>query len=299
MRNILFFLTLLSATHTYGQGDGPRAYWPAPKGTDIMSSLYLHVNSNSAFDNTFFVKDAEFDTDMFGLMYTRVFDVAGHTAAVVAMISGGSLSGGIDNIYTGETSGLADTYVIGVFNLTGAPSVTVEEYMKTNYDVVIDVIAAFRAPTGSYEADRNLNIGTNRWEFKFGFPMMKFFNWGTPKVTSIELFPSISFFTNNNDLADPNASLSQSALFNIEGHVTRKLSKLFWASLDYQYRYGGRTSIEEVKNDNLINSLSLGGSVGADFNPKFGAYITYGGVVLNNENGLDGNLLKLICSFKF
>ena len=29
-----------------------------------------------------------------------------------------------------------------------------------------------------YDADKNINIGTNRWEFKLGFPMMHFFNWG-------------------------------------------------------------------------------------------------------------------------
>jgi hypothetical protein len=257
------------------------------------------VNSNSAFENAFFIKEANFDTDMFGLMYTKVFGIGGRTAAVVAMVSGGSLSGGIEDIFTGETSGLADTYVIGVYNLYGAPSVDIEEYMQTKYDLVIDMIAAFRAPTGAYDADRNLNIGTNRWEFKFGFPMMKFFHWGTQKVTSIEVFPSISFFTDNTDIDNSNANLEQSAMFNLEGHVTRKLSKLLWASLDYQYRYGGRTSLGDVQNDNLINALSLGASLGADFSPAFGAYITYGGVVLNNENGLDGNLIKLICSFKF
>jgi len=295
---ILLAYLLIFSTLTYGQGDGPRAYWPAPKGTNILAPIYSHVNSNSAFDNTLFVTEADFKTNIYGLMYTHVFEVAGRTAAAVGMVSLGNTQGGIRNIYEGESKGLADTYMIGLINLYGAPAVNGQGYIKTRYDKIVDVIIGIRAPTGVYNADKKINIGTNRWEFKLGFPMMKFFNWGTAKVTSIELLPSISVFTFNNDISNGD-KLKQNALFNLEGHVTQKLSKIIWASFDYQYRYGGQPKIDGELQGNRINSLAVGGTLGADINPKYGGYITYGGIVATNENGIEGNILKILFSYKF
>ncbi|WP_034061552.1 transporter [Lacinutrix jangbogonensis] len=281
------------------QGDGTRAYWPVPAGTNMVTPLYFHINSNAAFNNPLVVAEAEFETNLYGAMYTRVFNLAGRSAAVIAMVSGGTLNGEISGLIEGETSGMADTYVIGLVNLYGAPSVDLETYMQTKYNFAADVIVAFRAPTGSYDADRILNIGTNRWEFKLGFPMMKFFNWGTNKVISIELVPTLSLFTDNTDISGTNASLEQTALFNLEGHVTRKFSKLIWGSFDYLYRNGGRTSLGGVNNNDLINALQIGGTVGFDINPKIATYVTYGGIVAQNTNGLDGDFLKLSFSYNW
>ncbi len=282
-----------------GQGDGPRAYWPVPEGTNIITPMYFNINSNAVFNNQLVVAEAEFETNLYGAMYTRVFNVAGRTAAVIAMVSGGTLSGGVSGVIEGEISGMADTYVIGLLNLHGAPSADLQTYVQTKYDFAVDVIVAFRAPTGSYDADRILNIGTNRWEFKLGFPMLKFFDWGTNKVFSIELVPTISLFTDNTDISGTNASLEQSALFNLEGHVTRKFSKLIWGSFDYLYRNGGRTSLGGVNNDNLINALQIGGTIGFDINPKVATYVTYGGIVAQNTNGLDGDFFKVSFSYNW
>jgi hypothetical protein len=296
---VVFSACFAFATFTANaQGDGPRAYWPAPKGTQAITPLYTHVNSNSTFENTLFVGGADFNTDVYGLMYSNVFAISGRTAAVVAMVSAGSTKGGIKNIYEGESSGLTDTYVIGLINLYGAPSVDGKGYVETKYNNILDVTLSFKAPTGEYDAEKNINIGTNRWEFKLGFPMMKFFNWGTQKVTSIELLPTYSLFTNNNDISG-GETLSQKGLFGLEGHVTRKLTKILWASFDYQYKNGGRASIDDVEKENHINVLMLGGTVGFDITQKFGGYITYGDVVATTSNGMDGNMLKILFSYKF
>lgn len=295
---ILLACLLMFSTKSYGQGDGPRAYWPAPKGTDIVAPIYSHVNSNSTFDNTLYVAKADFDTNIYGLMYTHVFEIAGRTAAAVGMLSYGNTQGGIRNIFEGESKGLADTYLIGLINLYGAPAVNGEGYIKTSYDKILDVIIGIRAPTGEYDSEKSINIGTNRWEFKLGFPMIKFFNWGTTKVTSIEVLPSISVFTSNNDISNGD-ELKQDALFNLEGHVTQKLSKIFWGSFDYQYRYGAQANVDGISQGNKINSLAIGATLGADINPKFGGYITYGRIVATTDDGINGDILKILFSYKF
>jgi len=226
---LLFSLIFLQI---YAQGEGPKAFWPAPKGTSVVTPLYLNLKSNRIFTNPIFVEGAEFNTNVYGVMATTIFNIKGKTAAVAGVFSGGSTSGGLKDIYEGSSSGFADVYIMGILNLYGAPSATLEEYMKTKYNWIVDVQVAFKAPTGKYDKDKLVNLGTNRWQFKLGFPIMKFFNWGTAKVTSIEVLPSISFFTNNNELSNENETLQQKPIFNFESHVTQKLTKMLWVSFD-------------------------------------------------------------------
>ena len=188
---IIFFLCFTLPINA--QGDGPRAYWPQPKGTNIITPLYTYIGSNQVFDNPNFIKEADFNTNIYGVMYTHLFGIHGQTAAVVAMLTYGNTRGGIPN-FEGSTNGLGDLYVIGVYNLYGAPSIGIEEFTNSKYNTVIDITLSFRAPTGKYDTNDVLNLGTNRWEFKIGVPFMRFFNWGTPKVTSIEILPNVRFW---------------------------------------------------------------------------------------------------------
>jgi len=295
---LLFGLLLISSS-MYAQGEGPKAFWPAPKGTNIVTPLYLNLKSNRIFTNPLFVKGAEFNTNVYGVMATTIFGIKGKTAAVAAIVTGGSTEGGLENIYEGSSSGLADVYIMGILNLYGAPSATLEEYLKTKYNWIVDLQVAFKAPTGKYDNDKNINLGTNRWQFKLGFPIMKFFNWGTAKVTSIEVLPSISFFTNNNDLVDPNETLSQKAIFNFESHITQRVTKMLWVSLDSMLYTGGETSINDVSNDNSLSSFQLGGTLGADLSRKIGVRFSYGKVLGNNENTMDGQMIRAMVNYTF
>jgi len=299
MTRFLYFLIalLLLNGSTLAQGDGPKAYWPTPVGTNMITPMYFNIHSNQVFQNNIFVKEADFTTNIYSLMYTRVVDLKGHSAAIVGVFSCGNTEGGTPKI-NGEASGIADFYGIAGFNLLGAPSVTPEEYMQTKYDFVLNMLFAFKAPIGKYDADKNLNIGSNRWELKIGFPMMKFYNWGTAKVTSLEFLPSASFYTNNSNISGGDV-LKQKMTFNSEAHVTQQLNKMLWISLDGFYIVGGETSIDGVNNDNMINSLQLGGTLGAYFSRKINTKISYGGVVAKNDNGMDGNMLRITASYIF
>lgn len=136
---ILLIGLLLISSSIYAQGEGPKAFWPAPKGTNIVTPLYLNLKSNRIFDNSLFVKGAEFNTNIYGVMATTIFSIKGRTAAVAGILTGGSTSGGLKNIYEGSSSGLADFYAMGILNLYGAPSVDLEGYMKTKYNWIVDL----------------------------------------------------------------------------------------------------------------------------------------------------------------
>lgn len=281
------------------QGDGPRGYWPQPTGTNLVTPLYTYIGTNQVFDNSLIVNDAEFNTNIYGLMYSSVFPLMNRTAGVVALLNYGDTTGGIPGFAEGSASGFGDLYVIGVVNLYGAPSVTKEEYVKTSYNYSANLLVAFKATTGKYNPDRALNLGTNRWEFKIGAPLMKFFNWGTPKVTSLELLPTLSFFTENSEPGGNGNALTQKPLFGLEAHVTQQLNRMIWLSLDSMYRAGGETSLDGLANDNALNSFQLGGTFGAYFSSALGIKLTYGSVIGDSSNSLTGNMFRAMVTYIF
>ena len=87
MTRFFYFLIalLLLNGSTLAQGDGPKAYWPTPVGTNMITPMYFNIHSNQVFQNNIFVKEADFTTNIYSLMYTRVVDLKGHSAAIVGV----------------------------------------------------------------------------------------------------------------------------------------------------------------------------------------------------------------------
>ena len=65
-----------------------------------------------------------------------------------------------------------------------------------------------------------------------------------PSLASLELTPSVMFFTTNNDPQNA-ATLEQNPLAKLEGHVTRNFGSALWVSLDALYGRGGETIMEK------------------------------------------------------
>jgi len=124
-------------------------------------------------------------------------------------------------------------------------------------------------------------------------PFLHFFSWGPGEATSLELVPSITFFA---DKSNPNTSdhqLEQKPILLLEGHLTHDITPMFWGSLDTLYTAGGETTKDGVAQHNEQRSLGLGVTLGANFSRNTGASLSYGKIVSHNENGMDGNMLRL------
>lgn len=298
------------------QTDGARTYWPQAKGTDIISPMYYYINSSRVANNNLYYKNGDFTTNLTGLNYKKFLNIKGRTASFSLAWFYGSTEGevkGEESFNAGLSSGISDLYGAVTINLLGASSVTPEEFMKAKYDWVVDLELACSAPLGNYDYKKKLNIGTNRWEIKAGVPIMKFYNWGTTKMSSIELIPSVSYYTkNNNPVDNEDALLEQDMTFSFEGHYTRNFNKILWASANAYYLFGGETSIhpdhgedyvpgdnDVTYNDDQINSLQLGVTVGADFTKRIKMKVSYGGVVYHNDDGIDGTTLGVSASYSF
>lgn len=303
MKNAALLLMLLClGSQAFSQGDGPRAWWPGPNKTNVISPLYLNIsNSNQVINNNFFIRDADLSTNIYGISYTKALDLKGHSLGLLAAVSGGTISGGIDgssNLNV-DVSGLADLQLIGIYAITGAPTVNSFKEMMTpdKYNFILNALFSVKVPIGTYDNEKLINLGANRWEFRVGFPMIKFLNWGDAHVTSFEVTPNINLFTANNDPAGAN-KLEQGAIFSTEGHITQGINKMLWVSADAYYKTGGETTIDDVDGDNTMNGFALGGTLGAYFSTKMNIKFSYG-TQINSDDNLTGTMFRVFFTYMF
>jgi hypothetical protein len=68
-----------------------------------------------------------------------------------------------------------------------------EDFPTYRQDVIVGHLQV-TAPLGQYDSDKLVNIGTNRWSFKPELGLSKALG-----PLTLELLPSVTFFTDNND----------------------------------------------------------------------------------------------------
>ena len=293
---MVFATFILGTTKIFAAGDGPRVFWAVPVDTNVLTPMYFNIDSNYGFDSSLIAPDAEFNTNIMALMYTRAISVAGNLGSISVIVPGAKVEASVGNFpaLQGESSGLGDITVMGVFSLMGAPAYNQEEFASYSPETIVDLLLAVTAPTGEYDTEKSINLSTNRWSIRVGAPIMHFFSTGPGNSTSLEVEPSVTFFTNNDD-----ASLEQAPLYKLEAHLTHDFTMMFWGSVDAMYTAGGETTVNDIDKDNAQRSLGLGVSLGAFFSPTLGMTLSYGEIVSNNEHSQDGSMFRMTGKYLF
>lgn len=293
---MVFATFILGTTKIYATGDGPRVFWAVPVDTNVITPMYFNIDSNFGFDSSLVIPNAKFDTNILALMYTRAISFGGNLGSISVIVPGAKVDASLGNLpaLQGESSGLGDITVMGVFSLMGAPAYAKEEFASYVPETIVDLLIAVTAPTGAYDADKIINLGANRWSVRVGAPIMHFFSAGPGNSTTIEVQPSVTFFTDNDD-----ASLEQDPMYKLEAHVTHDFSMMLWGSLDAMYTTGGETTVHGIEKDNSQRSLGLGVSLGAFFSPTLGMTISYAEIVSNNEHSQDGTMFRMTGKYLF
>src|SRR5262245_53778112 len=107
-------------------------------------------------------------------------------------------------------------------------------------------------PLGQYDADRLVNIGTNRWFFKPELGISK--AWGP---LTLELAAGVTLYTDNRDFLD-GKTRAQAPLYSVQGHVIYSLPHGIWVGLDGTYYTGGRTTIDGVEGNDVQKNSRMG-----------------------------------------
>jgi hypothetical protein len=298
-------MVMLTPMPASAQGEGPRVYTLSPVEINAVSLTWMDLSSNFNFSQTILVEDADLASDIWALNYNRFFSVGGRFAELWVTGIWGSIEGDIvvgddppalipfppgTTVNVPKESGFADPYVAMRVGLIGAPALEMQEFMQHRPGFQLYALAGATVPVGDYDSDRPVNLGTNRWSFRLGLPMVV--PLGSPASrTSLEIHPNVYLYTDNDDPFGADRR-EQDPLFVLETHLTRNFTPRLWAGLDLRYRTGGETTTDGVPDDNRIGQLGGGMSLGYQLTRSVQTFVSYGEILATSDDS-EGDMWRL------
>lgn len=233
----------------------PRAYSPAPVGTNFASFSYAHSSGDVLLDPTIPIQNANFQFNTAILGYYHSFGLFGRqTTASLAVpyvwgTGTGLVSGVSQNIYR---SGLGDPGLRISYNLYGSPALSPQEFKKRTAKTVIGVSVIVTAPLGQYDPKLLINIGANRWSFK---PQIGFSR--AVRSWTFDLYLGGYFFTVNGNFFGGHVR-HQEPIGATQVHISYTFRPGMWAAVDGVYYTGGRTTVDGVQGNDLQQNVRVG-----------------------------------------
>lgn len=248
-----------SAT-TVAQELVPRAYWPAPKGTDLLIVGYQRSAGDVVTDPTLPLTGVDSKINYAQVTYQRTLSLFDRTTNV--QVSLPYTWGSTEGTFMGQParrdlSAMADMRALLSVNLLGAPSMDVAEFqaLRKIPRTLVGASIQIQAPTGAYEPDKLINTGTNRWAAKPAVGVI----WPMFPTWLLEADIGAWFFTDNDEFLGN--TREQDPILSGEVHLVKRIKPGFWASLDVNYYRGGRTTVGGVLNADLQRNSRLGGTI--------------------------------------
>ena len=187
--------------------------------------------------------------------------------------------------------GVPDPYIQFYTTLIDGEALPLQQFVRTEPGFMLGIFGAARPPIGKYDSASLANPGANRWEWRLGLPMQ--YIWGLPtQQTSIEFVPTVYLF-GENDEPFGGGVLDQEPFFQFEGHITRDFGPIFWGSVNALYGVGGETSLSGISNNDGIEYVSAGATVGARLTRSLSLTASYGRRVWSKIEGNDGQWVSV------
>lgn len=282
----------LWVTDAAAQEITPRLFWPTPKGTTVLVAGYAYSTGAVYFDPSIPLEGTNADTNTGVLAYMQSLDLWGRTSNLLVSLpySRGKIQGLLeDRPESADFSDFGDLSVTLNVNLSGAPTMNKEEFLafRANPRPLIGVSLKVIAPTGHYDPDEFINVGSNRWtaRLKLGAVLILHPSW------LLEFSAGGWFFGDDPDFI--NGRKEQNPLFTLESNLIKRIRPGLWASLDVTYYRGGRQSVAGTALDNKQRNLKLGGTIVVPFLQRHAIKIGYAnGLITRYGDDFDEFLLS-------
>jgi len=265
----------------------PRFYWKSLSGANAVPVIFQSLSGNAnPMDPACVVSaDASVDANVAIAGYAKMLPLFDRTLTLAVLEPMGRISG--ETTVGGRTSnqdatGFGDPMLEVGINLIGPKAIkNIPDLLRYEPKLSLDVIVDIAFPVGEYDSDQALNLGQNRWYGRVGAPMVwQIGPWVPGRRTTIEVLPSIWFFSDNNDYVGQ--TLSTDPMFQVEAHLTRDFTGHFWGSLDSTYVAGGESSVDGVGGDSL-NNVGVGFTLGYQINDNISLTAGYMATVNDSD----------------
>ncbi len=312
------YITLISLFlfgPTQAQFDGPRTYLAAPKKLNILSAHFINAQANASINNLSFINpDTSVESNLYMLTYTRSQPVLGRTFFSNLIVPAGNITANlnVDPLGPGATSssvfqhGFGDLTWLNTINLIGAEELMIKDFVRHESPSLLYLQAGITFPTGQYDSENPINMGSNQFKLKLGLPFIQRIGpWITGKSMTLEVFPAYTIIGKNNDFQGQ--EVEQSGLFTLESHLTKDITKSGYLSLDYSYITGGSSEFFSKETGMMVNEQAgqnvhlIGATLGLNINDNLNLTLTHNQTFSSgNDNvSLDGTVTKITLSWIF
>ena len=232
----------------------PRAYASSPTGMSAFLWVYGRSSGGVVFDPTLPLEDVTATINSTGAGFFKSCGCLGRmaNASVFVPYTWGTIQGLLEGEFArGTRSGLADSRFRFTMNLAGAPALRPREFVKYRQKTNFGVGFTLAAPTGQYDSNKLINLGTNRWAFKpeFGLSHSRG-KWLLEVAGGVWLFGANDNFLGSVRKQDPIGSL--------QGHVSYRLPRRMWVGFDANFFSGGQARLDEVDAGLALNNSRYG-----------------------------------------
>ena len=250
----------------------PRAYVPTPLGLNFFGITYSNNVGGLLFDPSLPVTDARVNANLATISFGRTLGVLGRTVQALVVLP--YVEANLNGLYSGAqahrySSGLADVAFRYAMNLYGAPAMHSEEFARYRPKTIVGASLTVTAPTGQYDPNILINIGTNRWAFKPELGVSRAFGKWT-----LEGDAGAWLYTPNNQFAGSSVR-TQAPLGSLQVHVIRVLPHRSWLSVGGTFYTGGRSQINGRDNSDYAANARVGATLNIGLTPRQALKINY------------------------
>ncbi len=233
----------------------PRAYSPSPVGTTFLGLSWQRSSGGVTTDPTLPITnvDAEIDSAIVGVV--RTFGLGGRSASIGFAVpyTRADVSGEVfEESRTAKRSGFADARLRLAVNLLGGPAMDRGQFARRVPGTTLGMSLVVAAPTGEYDNDKLVNLGTNRWAFK---PELGLYQPLGP--WSLEISAGAWFF-GDNDAFFGNSQREQDPLTTMQAHIGYTFRPRLWIAGNATWYGGGRTTVDGIRKADRQEATRLG-----------------------------------------
>jgi len=246
---------LIASPRVSSQALEPRSYTNVPVGQTFMLLGYAQSDGNLSPTQTSPLQDAELTIDYGVLGFARTFALAGKSAKFDMAVSRQCFEGSAvfrGDYVEGSRCGYGDPNLRLTWNFYGAPALELEDFSSWQPGLVIGTSLQVSVPVGSYDEDRLINFGANRWMVRPGLGL----SWGSGRW-HIDVIASARFFEDNDDFFE-GFYVEQDPIYAIQSHLIYNFNKGRWLSLNANFFAGGETTLDGTDADNRQENSRFG-----------------------------------------
>lgn len=236
----------------------PRAYSATPIDMNFLIASYARTTGDVSTDPSLPIANVRASINTGALAYDRTFDLFGRTAsaALIVPFFDAQVSGDVlEASRQVARRGLGDIRLRVTENLIGGPALSPAAFAERLPTTTLGLSFTLVAPTGDYDAQHLVNIGTHRWAFKpeigLSQPLGDWFVDGSAGAW---------LFTDNGSFFGGHVR-GEEPLWTIQAHGGYNFRPGLWLALDATHYFGGDTVLDGVNQRDSQSAWRYGATL--------------------------------------